>query len=264
VTDTLNLVVDAFSALPEVTAIGLGGSRASGQDDMLSDIDLYVFTTAAIPLPVRRSIALNFDPTPEIGNPWWGDEDAWFAGSTPYDVIFWDAGNFATELHRVIEMHQPSPGYSTSFWFTVRNATCLYDREGWLAELKTLAEKPYPEGLRNAIIAFNAPLLRNVHASYRRQIEHAVKRKDPVSINHRVAAMLASVFDIAFAVTKTLHPGEKRQLVWLAEQGESVPPRLQSHIRDLLRAAGHADSNEILGAVDAICDDIDVMISTVE
>jgi predicted nucleotidyltransferase len=260
VTNTLTLIVEAFSALPDVTAIALGGSRASGQGDMLSDIDLYVFTTAAIPLPVRRSIAREFDPAPEIGGSWWGEADAWSAGNAEYDVMFWDAGDFAGNLRRVIGLHQPSLGYSTSFWFTIRNAACLYDRDGWFAELKALAEAPYPDALRHAIIAYNAPVLRSIRSSYRHQIQLAIERQDPVSVNHRITAMLASVFDIVFAATGTLHPGEKRQLSWLASLGDSVPPQLDHHIRRLLAAAGNPASANVLQVVDAICDDVDSLV----
>ena len=70
------MLVQAYSALPQVTAIALGGSRASVQEDSLSDFDVYIFTTAPIPLDLRRDLAARFDTDPEIANPWWGDEDA--------------------------------------------------------------------------------------------------------------------------------------------------------------------------------------------
>lgn len=261
---TLRAIVDLYSALPSVTAIALGGSHASRQADERSDYDIYLFSAAPIPYETRRNLALRFDEAPEIGNPWWGDEDAWSDGQTGYDLAFWNPEDFEHGLRQVIEGHQPSLGYSTSFWFTIRNAISLYDLDGWLSRMRDLAETPYPEELRRAIVVFNAPLLRDVRASYRHQIELAVERNDPVSVNHRIAALLASVFDIVFALTRTLHPGEKRQLTWLAALGDQVPASLEHHIRDVLIVAGDPAGHGIMPAIDALCDEIDRMMSKAE
>lgn len=257
---TLQVIVDYYTAHPEVTAIALGGSHASRQADERSDYDVYLFTTAPIGHQTRRDLALRFDESPEIGNSWWGDDDAWSDGAAGYEVMYWDSADFEQGLRRVIEEHQPSLGYSTSFWFTMRNAFPLYDRDGWLSRMKSLAETPYPEELRRAIVDFNAPLLRRIHASYRHQIALAVGRNDPVSVNHRIAALLASVFDIVFALSRTLHPGEKRQLAWIATLGEQVPATLDRRVRGLLAAACDTAGQEILPAADALCGDIEGMI----
>ena len=258
---TLRAIIDYYAAHPDVTAIALGGSHASRQADKSSDYDVYLFTTAPIDHEARRGFALRFDGAPEIGNPWWGDEDAWSDSDAGYDVMYWDFADFEQGLHRVIKEHQPSLGYSTSFWFTTRNAVPLYDREGWLSRMKSLAETPYPEELRRAIVAFNAPLLRDVHASYRHQIALAVERNDPVSLNHRVAALLASVFDIIFALTRTLHPGEKRQLAWIATLGEQVSASVDHHVRGVLAAACDTSGRAIMPVIDALCDDVEWMIN---
>lgn len=262
--DTLRSIVDAFAAMPEVTAIGLGGSRASGQQDLDSDFDLYLFTTGTVDHARRRDIARQFDPTPEIGNDWWGESDDWTDGESSFDVMFWNAAEFETGLRRVIEGHRPSTGYTTAFWFTISNMQPLFDRDGWLDRLKALATTPYPDELRDAIIAFNLPLLRGIHTSYRRQIELAIDRDDPVSVNHRIAAFLASVFDIVFAHTRTLHPGEKRQLAWLAPLDDRrAPSGLVTHIRALLTTAGAPSRAAVLPAIDRICDDIDAMMGEI-
>lgn len=257
---TLRKLVRAYSDLPEVGAIGLGGSRAYFQADAQSDYDLYVFTRADIPLDTRRKIASQFDSSPEIGNPWWGDEDALYDGSAGYDLSFWNTGDFETHLRGVIEEHRPSLGFSTSFWFTVNNTIILFDRDDWLANMKQLADAPYPDPLRDAIVRLNAPLLRSAHASYRHQIELAIGRNDLVSVNHRITAFLESAFDIIFALTRTLHPGEKRQLTWLATLGDSVPTVMDRHIRELLLSIGDPSLTTVLPALDAVCDDIEAMI----
>ena len=129
-------------------------------------------------------------------------------------------------------------GYTTCFWHTVRNSQILSDPHGWFGNLQDMARAPYLPALRQNIIAFNHPVLRAVIPSYLHQIEKAVRRGDLVSINHRLAALLASYFDIIFAFNGVLHPGEKR-LVNLALAGcPSLPVKMAADLDDVLHASG--------------------------
>ncbi|NJM23015.1 MAG: DUF4037 domain-containing protein [Richelia sp. SM1_7_0] len=101
-------------------------------------------------------------------------------------------------------------------------------------ELKTRANQPYPEGLRQAIVAKNYPILRQNISSYMHQIELAVLRRDFVSINHRVAALLASYFDIIFAINYVAHPGEKRQVEYVLKLCSKLPHNLEQLVLNLI------------------------------
>jgi len=61
-----------------------------------------------------------------------------------------------------------------------------------------------------------------MQSCYLRQINAAIVRQDPVSVNHRVAAWLSSYFDILFAMNGQFHPGEKRPLIY-AEELTNLP-----------------------------------------
>lgn len=254
--EAVRAVMATLSACDEVTAIALGGSRAARHDDVASDFDIYTFVDEEIPKSARTALAGRFDSAPEIGNDWFGETDEWVdrRTGTAIDLMFWDRQQFEQQLRSVIEHHCPSLGYSTAFWFTIRHATPLYDRDGWFAALQGLAARAYPDALRRAIIARNRPLLRSTRSSYRHQVDLALTRDDPVSVQHRTTAFLASVFDIVFATAGVLHPGEKRLLAHMAALGESVPAGLEWHIRQLLAGS------DVLAAIDAICDDIDIML----
>lgn len=258
-TPALDEIVQRLSSLPQVASIAIGGSRTAGTDDLHSDYDVYTFVTAPVPQDVRRELATTFDPEPEIGNDWWGESDYWGDGQTGYDVMFWDASDFEAMLRRVIEQHQPSTGYTTAFWYTTRNLQPLFDRDGWLAVLKELAAMPYPDALADAIIRYNHPLLRTIHTSYRAQIGHAIRRQDPVSVNHRVTELLASAFDILFAHARQLHPGEKRQLDVLASL-DAIPASVGISIREVLSASGEPGWPRLMDAIDTLCNEVDGVI----
>lgn len=251
-----DLIGEIVAARPEVAAVALGGSRAGDMAGPESDYDVYVFVDRDIPLKVREALARRSDPSPEIGNTWFGPGDEWTnaAMGTSIDVMYWRRSDFERDLRDVIERHRPSLGYSTAFWYTVRQATPLFDRDGWFAGLQALAARPYPEALQRAIVGWNHPLLRMTHSSWRRQIELAIARGDPVSVNHRVAALLASAIDIIFALHQALHPGEKRLLAHIAALDGAARRGYEPRIRAVLEATAHPAQDHLLDRVDDLCD----------
>ncbi len=138
------------------------------------------------------------------------------------------------QLDRVLRQHKAAVGYSTCFWYNVRYSQVLFDRHGWLNNLKNSSDRPYPPELKRAIIAKNFPLLRQNLSSYLRQIELAIARNDPVSVNHRITALLASYFDVLFAVNELPHPGEKRLIPHAVAQCQRIPRDMPEQIKDLL------------------------------
>jgi Domain of unknown function (DUF4037) len=94
------------------------------------------------------------------------------------------------------------------------HATSVLDPQGWLTQTRRKCREPYPELLREKIIAANHRAIRGILSSYEAQIRKAAARGDLVSFNHRIAALVASYFDILFAVNRRLHPGEKWSLPW--------------------------------------------------
>jgi hypothetical protein len=128
----------------------------------------------------------------------------------------------------------------------VLHSEALYDPHGWYRQLQARARVPYPEALERAIVAKNWPILRKNQSAYRKQIELAFARGDAVSVQHRTTAVLASYFDIWFALARLPHPGEKRLLERLPEAEaervravlEAPPCQLLSRLDKLLDALG--------------------------
>jgi hypothetical protein len=72
------------------------------------------------------------------------------------------------------------------------------------------------------------------HPVVAKQIEKAVGRRDLVNVNHRVAALLASYFDVLFAVNRLLHPGEKRMVEFATRHCRLLPADMPSNIASIV------------------------------
>jgi hypothetical protein len=184
----------------------LAGSQMSRFADEQSDVDLYVYTRGTVPLSMRAEVPGDARRA-EIGNSFWEPGDEWIDGETgiSVDVMFRTTPWIDDQLVRVLQRHEASVGYSTCFWYNVRNSWPLFDRSGWFKTTQERADQPYPDELKRAIVAKNQPILRRNMSSYLHQIELSLQRHDAVGVNHRVTAMLASYFDIVFAVNEQPH-----------------------------------------------------------
>lgn len=254
-------LADILSPLPNVRAIALAGSTAMGVADSLSDFDIYLYTGARVPLEARRELAAQYTSYAEVGNDIWGEADEWVLKNTSQhvDLVYFGADWMADQIDRVLVRHEPSAGYSTAFWHTIRISQTLYDPQGWFAALHRRAQSPYPEPLRRNIVALNHPILKREITSYYRQIERAISRSDAISVNHRVAAFLASVFDILFAVNRVPHPGEKRLAAYVSTLCPLVPPDFLAHVSSILKLSGEANPN-LPPALDDLLNGLDQLL----
>jgi len=149
------------------------------------------------------------------------------------DCNYFSAIWMEEQVVRVMETHQPSLGYSTCFCRTVHQSRAFYDPRGWFARLQNRVKQPYP-------------VLRAMMTSYLYQIESAVRRKDSVSVNHRVAALLASYFDIVFALNRVLHPGEKWLIAFAHSECTLLLTAMDADIAAVLAAAGTASAELVM------------------
>jgi predicted nucleotidyltransferase len=245
-------IVERLGQHPAVVAVVLAGSRAASANDPASDFDLYVYATSDVPVEFRRSLA---SPDAEIDNRFWEPGDEWTDADSGahLDVMYRSPAWIEDQLDRVLVRHEASIGYSACFWYSVLHSEALYDPHGWYRQLQERARVPYPEALQQAIVAKNWPILRKNQSSYRKQIELALARGDAVSVQHRTTAVLASYFDIWFALASQPHPGEKRLLQHLPEPQAT-----------LVRAVIDATPDQLLQRLDALLDALDSRLHPIE
>jgi hypothetical protein len=91
-------------------------------------------------------------------------------------------------------------------------------------------------------------------SSYRHQIELALRRRDFVSVNHRVTALLASYFDILFAINEQPHPGEKRLVTYAEQLCAKRPAKLREQVERVVKEPS-------INAIDELLDGLAPLIS---
>src|ERR1051326_983611 len=100
-------IADLFASLDQVEAVVLGGSRASGPRtcDPMSDIDVYVYTRAAIPLDVRQEIVNSSGGATraDLDLNYWGASDEWISAPTgiEIDIVYFDARWMEDQITRL-------------------------------------------------------------------------------------------------------------------------------------------------------------------
>jgi hypothetical protein len=230
--------------------------------DVNSDIDLYVYAKTEPSKIWRADLVRKFGENASIGNEFWEQGDEWIENRAGIvvDIMYRTPKWIEDQLNRVLNRHQASVGYSTCFVHNVKYSKVIYDYDGWFESLQTRVNQPYAEALRKAIIGKNHPILRSTLSSFLHQIEIALIRKDLPSINHRITALLASYFDILFAVNRVFHPGEKRLLAYALAKCPKRPPQIEMQVNTLLTSIADTSQPILLQSVNELLDGLDILL----
>lgn len=230
----VNRLFEELGSLPQVEAIALGGSRATGRSDETSDYDVYVYITDSIPEEDRRHILEKYCGYMEIGNSFWElEDDVTLNDGIDMDIIYRSIRDFENTVSSVVTECVPWNGYTTCMWHNLITSKILIDKNGQLTELQKKYSIPYPQKLKENIIANNLKLLSGMLPSFDMQIKKAENRGDLVSVNHRVTEFLASYFDIIFALNEMTHPGEKRMQSICSSECQILPDSFDENLNRL-------------------------------
>lgn len=232
VTPMIDQLFCDLSALPQVEAIALGGSRAGKHYDKTSDYDIYLYCTSPVPEDVRREILGKYCSYVEYGNHFWELEDnGTLNNGIDFDLLFRNLDDFTADVASVVEQCQAHNGYTTCMWHNLMTCKIIYDRDGRLEQVRQRFDVPYPQKLKQNIMDNASKLLHGTMPAYDAQIAKAVRRGDLVSINHRTAAFLEAYFDLLFALNERTHPGEKRLVSLCLENCPLLPANFEKNLK---------------------------------
>ncbi|NKF06573.1 DUF4037 domain-containing protein [Clostridium gasigenes] len=258
-------MVNDFSKLEEVEGILLAGSHATKTNDKNSDYDIYIYTAKEIPVENRKIITDKYCSYMELNNTFWETEDDGFLkeDNIPVEIIYRELAWIDGLLNRTLVKCEADAGYTTCFWANFVNSIILYDKNGELNKLQDKYKIRYPHELKKNIVKKNYPLLKLQMPSYYYQIEKALKRDDFISVNHRIAALFASYFDIIFAINEVAHPGEKKNIKIIKDNNFKAPTDMEINVNNILKYSASNDV-AILLEIDSLIGNLDILLKNEE
>lgn len=243
-------LIKDLSKLDDIQAILLGGSRATGHNDVNSDYDVYVYSSKLIDEKRRKEIINPYVSYMEYSNNFWEiEDDGILKNNIDIELIYRDIHQIEENLMHTIK-GRISHGYSTCFLDNFMKSIILYEKDQVITNLRKKIQVIDWTPMFDKIIIENMKLLKDYMPSLYYQIEKAVKRDDIMSINHRLTEYFSIVFDILFAANKTLHPGEKKLLEY-SKSLAIVPKDFDFLVTDILKRA-FIDSKKSLLSVEKL------------
>lgn len=239
-----------LATIPEIEAIALGGSRATGKYDEKSDYDVYIYTTGNIDEEVRRNILSKYCKYMEISNTFWElEDDVTLSDSIDMDIIYRNLNDFDNMLNSIVLECNAWNCYTTCMWHNLKTCKIIVDKTGNLTKVQQKYNIPYPKQLKANIIANGLNLLSGMLPSFDKQIIKAIERKDLVSVNHRVTEFLATYFDVIFALNEMTHPGEKRMQSICSNECKILPNNFDLNLQRLFDKMFTAEVGSIINEI---------------
>lgn len=254
-----NLIND-LSKIDSIEGILLAGSRSTNTNDSSSDYDIYIYSSSPVSKSERTKICNKYFKYIELANTYFEEEDdGILKNDTPVEIIYRSIDFIKNELDATLFNYRACCGYSTCFWYNFINSIILYDKSGEMESLQNHYNIPYPKQLKNNIIEKNYNLLKEKMPAYFHQIEKAINRNDNISINHRIAALFASYFDIIFAYNNMAHPGEKKLLKIIKDNNLTVPKDMENNINNILKYS-ILDKDNLLKEIDLLIQNLNLLV----
>lgn len=238
---TTEKLAEAFHELDNCVAVAVSGSRTSQIHDSLSDWDIYVYREGTIDRQVREEILSAIGDSHLVGSSFFEEGDEFIRDGVYYDVMYRDPEFIRQQIDRVWVNHQCSLGYTTCFLHNLKTSSFIFDKTG-ISDYISVLDEPYPDGLSEAIIDYNLRMIcGSSEGSWMAQVTSAVRRGDFVSRNHRLAALMASYFDIIFAHNRVLHPGEKKLIRYCHLLCSELPENFDEDMERIYSSAYEGD-----------------------
>lgn len=238
--DAINLLKefsDEAIKTNDIDAIVLSGSKTSLINDEMSDYDVYIYSKEKVDIETRKNFIEKYASYCEIGNDYFEHGDEFIIDDICFDFMYRDLSFVENEINYIWKECNSKIGYTTAFLYNIKNSKIIYDKDSKFQNLQNELNKEYPNRLKENIINKNLAVMKDKKcASFFEQLEKAIKRKDIVSVNHRITAILSSYFDILFALNKELHPGEKKLIKYTYKLCKLIPENFDNDIENIINS----------------------------
>ena len=219
----------------DIDAIVLSGSKTSLINDEMSDYDIYIYSKEKVNIETRKNFIEKYSSYYELGNDYFEHGDEFIIDDICFDFTYRDLSFAENEINYIWRECNSKIGYTTAFLYNIKNSKIIYDKDSKFQNIQNELNNEYPDKLKENIIKKNLAVMKDKKcASFFEQLEKAIKRKDIVSVNHRVSAILTSYFDILLALNKELHPGEKKLIKYVYKLCKLIPENFEDDIANII------------------------------
>lgn len=221
-----------------ICAILCYGSYAEGTQDALSDIDLLVICEQSIPNEtIRKSLYQEFGASELLlGKQHDNWDNSWSPINDEFEYlgkrieIGYNLKSWVNEIVEGVTQH----GYTSmpSFLFRpytflglIENSICLFEQNNVIEHIKKQL-RPYPEILKQHIIAENLPVLNESVAELKNYLQRTI---GILAFEFMLFRGLNAAIQILFALNEVYYPASKREEKHLLSL-DKIPPGLHDFI----------------------------------
>ncbi|RFS17043.1 nucleotidyltransferase domain-containing protein [Emticicia sp. C21] len=242
---TLDAIVNDLQALPNVKAIVLGGSYATGRATEQSDLDVGIYYTDATPFSIDsvKEIAHKYaiDGSPVVTGfyEWgpWVNGGAWInTASGKVDFLYKNIDQIHGTIEKaqkgIWENHyeqQPPYGFA-SVYYLAETEICiaLYDPEGIINHLKEHI-RVYPPKLKQAIIQQS---LWSTEFTIMHIVGY-VEKNDVYNLAGSLARAMKNLTMTLFAINE-IYPMSDKRVIDILEETSKIPANLREKTEQVL------------------------------
>lgn len=226
---------------PLITAAGLCTTPPEIDEGDAGDIDIFVYCTKMPSAPERWGLLEKLTPDYTLGveKTRWGVCDLAMVGGEEVWLMY------VTEEEAIIEVRSILAGdlpdkldnyyYPVGRLATIKNLKVLYDRDGFLGNLKSLVSV-YPEALAKRLIAYHSDALTDIE-----DLERSAKRGDTLFYHSSLDIALDHFLQALFALNREYFPSRKRSLKYIEGFGVK-PPGCGEILENIIKAGAVPES----------------------
>lgn len=237
----IDTLIDNISAISEVQAIGISGSKAPLPKAGEGDIDIFIYCNEMPYLEKRQAIINQMGDQIQEGKinifegGHFGVGDFMLINGVETWLMYFTVSETLTDVEAILKGEYPDK--LDNYYYPVgrcamfRNINVLYDKNGFLHDLKERLSE-YPDELSGMLTEYHMDELEDTE-----DLERAVMRKDVLFYHFAMDLAIDHFLQALFAINKTYFPSRKRTLDFI-ENFTVKPEKCSERLLEVVRLGG--------------------------
>jgi hypothetical protein len=231
-------IAGALEKRPLVSAAGLCEARGEVTGDG-GDIDIFVYCSAIPPAGERRILLSEYSESyiPGETSGHWGICDLVYIDGKEVWLMFISERDAESEAKAILSGSMPEKlenyYYPVGRLATIKNLKVLYDRTGFLNNLKSMIAV-YPDELAKTLLKFHADALSDTE-----DLTRAALRGDVLFYHFALDIVLDHFLQALFAMNRVYFPSRKRSLQYI-KNFKTKPGDCKEKLLDIVKTGSES------------------------